>query len=503
MINTELEITFEPAKQGDTKGLLTVRHNKKILHCDRLDISKAKDRTAFANKLNKIYPAVLPDDIREHLILRVETILEEKSRDDEAKASKQNPEPKEIPKEAKESALVVLKDSDLFMQISADISSIGVAGESELCLTIYIIMTSRLLEKPLSAIVQGASSSGKSYVIETIAKLMPKDAVVQAHDFTEQSFYYMEEGSLQHKVIVAGERRHDNNGKDGHAEDNSKAFREMVASGVLRKAVTVKGSDGRPITVMIEQPGPIAYVESSTATVINDEDSTRLLPLVTDESADQTEVVVNALKDEAKGNRIDKSKHDQIIQRNHVMQRLLKPLAVRIPYIDSITLPTTNIATRRTFGHVTSMIKSIAILRQYQKEVHRDSDGGEYIIADENDYAIAYQLMGKILARTYSPLNQKSRDLLDILMDKTKPADESAADAYRFFTNQECQHWAGLSEATVRRRLGSLVWIGIVTVDKGSKPYKYRIEKPELIESVNVGLPEPEDIAERIAIMES
>jgi hypothetical protein len=146
-------------------------------------------------------------------------------------------------------------------------------------------------------------------------------------------------------------------------------------------------------------------------------------------------------------------------------------------------------------------MKAVALLRQYQKDVKHDTDGAGYIEADENDYKITYRLMKKVLARTYSPLNQKSKDLLEILLDRTKPEPNSAVDAYRMFTNQDCQHWVGLSEATVRRRLGTLVWTGIVSVDKASKPYKYRVEKPELAESVDVGLPDPEDIAERIAIM--
>ncbi len=164
-------------------------------------------------------------------------------------------------------------------------------------------------------------------------------------------------------------------------------------------------------------------------------------------------------------------------------------------------MPQTNIATRRTFGHLVSVIKAVALLRQYQKDIKHDKDGVEYITADEKDYKITYRLMKKILARTYSPLNQKSKDLLEILLDKTKPDPNSSVDAYGMFTNQDCQHWVGLSEATIRRRLGTLVWTGIVSVDKTSKPYKYRVDKPELAESVDVGLPDPEDIAERIAIM--
>lgn len=500
MNNVELVILFEQNKSGSTKGLLTVRQNSELLHSDVIDIAKDRDRTAFSNKLHKLYPSVSADYTRKHILEKVQQIIAEKRRVEEEKVNWEKSDPLEAtPPEVKNDARAILKSPDLFEQISSDITSMGVAGEEELCLTIYIVMTSRLLEKPLSVIVQGASASGKSFIIETIAKLMPPEEVVQAHDFTDQVFYYMEQGSLQHKVVISGERLHEHSGKDGEAQDNTKAFREMVGSGYLRKAVTIK--DGEQLTSkIIEQPGPIAYIESTTATTVRDEDATRLLPLVTDESSEQTELVVEIQRKEAKGPKISDVKRQKIIQRHYTVQRFLKPLAVRIPFVDSLSLPTTNIATRRTFGHLVSMIKSVALLRQYQKEM-KINDGIEYIEADENDYSIAYLLMKKVLSRTYSPLNEKSKDLLDKLLDKTKAEPDSTLDVYKFFTNQDCQNLTGLSEATIRRRLGSLVWAGIVTVDKSSKPYQYRVEKPELAESIDIGLSNPEDIAERIAIM--
>ncbi|MFX0194889.1 MAG: hypothetical protein ACFFCW_02110 [Candidatus Hodarchaeota archaeon] len=501
MIDCELDIMLEQDRPGSTKGLLTVQQNSQLLHCDVIDVARDKDRTAFVNKLHKLYPGVSADEVRQYLIEELERILTERRRAEEERANLQENDPLyNTPPEIKDDALAVLKNENIFEQISCNIASIGVAGEDELCLTIYLVMTSRLLEKPLSVMVQGASASGKSFIIETIAKLMPPEEVVQAHDFTDQVFYYMDEGSLQHKIVISGERLQEHRGKDGEAQDNTKAFREMVGSGYLRKAVTIKVG-GQLTSKIIEQPGPIAYIESTTATTIHDEDATRLLPLVTDESTEQTEMVIEVQKREAKGQKISAAKQQEIIRRHHTMQRLLRPLAVRIPFADSISLPKTNIATRRTFGHLVSMIESVAILRQHQKDVKHDADGVEYLEACADDYRIVYQLIKKILSRTYSPLNQKSRDLLDILMDKTTAEPESMVDGYKYFTNQDCQNWTGLSEATVRRRLGPLAWTGIVTVDKSSKPYKYRIEKPELAESIDIGLPDPDDIEERVAIM--
>lgn len=501
----DVKLDFQPDKPHSTKGTMIVYSEDEStslpLCCDTFDIANDKRRRAFINKLTKEYSGISAKKVEQAILEQVGHILVEKRRAGEKAEGEQEIDPLETtPQEVKDAALEMLKGENLFEQISADIGDIGVAGEENLSLVLYVIMTSRLLDKPLSAIVQGASASGKSFIIETIAKLIPPEEVVQAHDFTDQVFYYMDEGSLQHRVVISGERLHEHRNKDGEAQDNTKAFREMVGSGYLRKAVTVK-VHGQLTSKIIEQPGPIAYVESTTATAIHDEDATRLLPLVTDESAGQTQMVMKMQKREAKGAKINVAKQQKIIQRHHTMQRLLKPYTVRIPYIDSISLPQNNIATRRTFGHLVSVIKAVTLLRQYQKDVKHDTDGAGYIEADEKDYRIVYQLLQQILIRTYSPLNQKSRDLLELLLVKTKSDTDSLVEAYESFTNQDCQKWTGLSEATVRRRLEPLVWAGIVSVDQSSKPYQYKVEKPELADSINIGLPDPNDIAERIAIM--
>jgi len=487
----DVKLDFQPDKPHSTKGTMIVYSEDEStslpLCCDKFDIANSKKRKLFIKEVVKEYQGISAEKLEQVMLEQIERIITEKRKAEEQAENKKDADPLETtPQEVKDAALEMLKSPNLFEQISADISDIGIAGEEQLRLMLYIIMTSRLLDKPLSAIVQGASASGKSYIIETIAKLIPPEALVQAHDFSDQALFYLPNGSLIHKVVISGERVHEHRSKDGYAEDNTKAFREMVASGELRKYVTIKGPDGRPKTVTIYQPGPISYLESTTAASIHDEDSTRLLPLVTDESANQTRKIIEAQRREAKGQTISEVKQQEIIRRHHTLQRLLRPFTVRIPYIDSISLPETNIATRRTYNHLKSAIKSVALLRQYQK-----SNTQEYIEADETDYKIAYELMNTVLARTYSPLNQQSRDLLQKVLDHTDTE----------FTQKDCEQWCGLSNTTVRRRISPLVSPGIITVDKDGKPYRYRVTNPELAETADLGLPTPEDIAERIAIM--
>ncbi len=111
------------------------------------------------------------------------------------------------------------------------------------------------------------------------------------------ALYYLPTGRLIHRWVVAGERSRIQNDERAEA---ARALREMLSSGELRKAVPVK-IDGRMQTIVIHQHGPIAFVESTTATRIFDEDANRSLLLSTDESPEQTRRIMTATAMSAQG----------------------------------------------------------------------------------------------------------------------------------------------------------------------------------------------------------
>lgn len=496
---SNIKLDFQPEKLFATKGTLVISIEDQTtpLQLDTLDISNCKKRKQFVEEVAKKHSGIDAEELEQSIMKHAAKILANRNKASKTNEDNQQDDPLEhTSDELKDSALELLKSDKLFDQIARDIGDIGVAGEEKLVLLLYLIMTSRLLDKPLSAIVQGASASGKSFIIETVAKLMPPEALLQAHDFSDQALYYLPPGSLEHKIVISGERIQNQRGKDGFTEDNTKAFREMVASNELRKAVTIKGADGKFKTIIIQQKGPISYLENTTANNIHDEDATRILPLSTDESSEQTQKVIENQRLEAKGQIISESRKLEIIQRHHTMQRLLKPIQVRIPFIDSISLPENSVATRRTYQQLISVIRAVAFLKQYQKvEKTDDATGQKYIEADEIDYARAYDLMNSVLARKYSSLNQQSHDLLCKIRDNTKDNGNG------YFTQADCEKWCGVSNSTVRRRLKPLIFAGVVLVDEGNKPYRYKVEHPELADHIDLKLSLPGDIAERVAIM--
>ena len=292
-----------------------------------------------------------------------------------------------MPDDVRADAEAMLADPNMLNTICHDFERIGIVGERILSLTQYLVGTSRLLPRPLATVTQGITSSGKSYITERVATLLPPESKLLAHAITPQSLYYLPPGGLMHKWIVAGER---SRAKDDQNADGTRALREMLSSGELRKIVTITTDDG-PSSVVIFQPGPIAFSESTTVTTIFDEDSNRCLMLGTDESAEQTRAILDAQGREATSPRPDPT---DTIDRHHALQRMLRRVLVAIPYADLLTklVPANRPEARRAGPQILALIEVVATLHQRQRATV-ELKHGDTITATVQDYATARPLM--------------------------------------------------------------------------------------------------------------
>jgi len=78
------------------------------------------------------------------------------------------------------------------------------------------------------------------------------------------------------------------------------------------------------------------------------------------------------------------------------MQRLLQPYQIAIPFAPFIAerFPTDRVEARRLMPHLMSTIKSVCLLRQYQK---RPENG--VLVADGEDYRLSLKLITPTLRR--------------------------------------------------------------------------------------------------------
>lgn len=298
------------------------------------------------------------------------------------------------PEVTKAAALAMLRDPTLMDRVSDDLEKLGIAGEQVLAATIYLVGTSRLLEKPLAVIIQGVTSSGKSYVPDTVAKLFPPEAVIRAHKITPEALSHMPRGSLIHRFVIGGER---SRRQDDETADATRALREMISDGRLTKLITVR-KGGTFETTQIDQPGPIAYVESTTLQNIRDEDRNRCIILQTDETPDQTRRIISSLASRKAGP--ETSDVVEIVARHWAGQRLLRRCRVVIPFAGRLAelFPSERTDARRAFGHLLSMIEAVALLHQYQRT--EEPADGAVIAATAADFEIARGLVAEPFARS-------------------------------------------------------------------------------------------------------
>lgn len=355
----------------------------------------------------------------------------------------------------------LLRDPNLIDRVIDDAHQLGLAGEEELIPAVYVVGVSRLLPRPLAALVTSASSTGKSFTINTVAKLFPPEVVVEAHRMTPKALETMEQGSLKNGLIVAGERSRI---QGAAAAESTRALRELISDGRLVVCRSVK-ADGEWVTARIVQQGPVAFIESTTLSPaqIIDEDWNRRLILNADESSQQTARIIEAYARQV-ANPPDQGVLDGIIAVHHTSQRLLKQLPVVIPFSSEIGhhFPTERIEARRAIAHCLSLIQTVALLHQYQRE--QDAHGR--LIASEDDYDIVRALFLKPLGRTLKrSLTHGALQLLEFLRQDTGE-----------FTVRDMVAITQLATNTVGGRLRELLDAGQVLVTAqgaGRRPCRY------------------------------
>jgi hypothetical protein len=379
------------------KVTLTAVLNGSPVYGDEINIKPDKARSGFIAALRAKVPSI--DDAQatelEAKLLGIMVEATAKKDDTAAPADAAQPDPiallTEMPKAVVVEAKAMLDDANLMQRVVDDIGLLGVAGEKELRATVYLIGVSRLLDQPLAGIVQGPSSSGKSYVIKKTASLFPPETILRATQLTAQALFYMQPGSLVHRFVVVGER---SRAENDDTADTTRALREMLSEGRLSKALPVK-VNGLIETKLIEQDGPIAYIESTTLTKVFAEDANRCIMLTTDEQPEQTRRIISALAaGYARGMTADAQR---IIDRHHALQRLLQAYSVIVPYAERLgeAIDSHPCEARRAFPQVVSLIQASALLHQRQRQV--DADGR--LIAGADDYRLARHLLAVPMAR--------------------------------------------------------------------------------------------------------
>ena len=247
---------------------------------------------------------------------------------------------------------------DIFV---AELKKCGVVGEERAAKLIYLAVTSRFLDKPISIVVKGPSSGGKSFLARSVLRFHPDSAYYALSAMSEKAIAYSDE-PLKHRFMVIYEAAGLN------SEFQTYLLRSLLSEGEIRYETVEKTASGIEAR-LIRREGPTGLLLTTTAIQLHPENETRLFSLTVTDTQEQTMEVLKALAEERDG-ALDCAKW-------HALQTWIEGGAhlVTIPFAKVLAenIPPKAVRLRRDFAAVLSLIHAHAILHQATRK--RDPQG--------------------------------------------------------------------------------------------------------------------------------
>jgi hypothetical protein len=318
-------------------------------------------------------------------------------------------EKRELSDVDKQAALGLLQQPNLIERLLWDFATVGVVGEETNKLVGYLAATSRLLDKPLAVVIQSSSAAGKSSLMDAVLKFIPAEEQVGYSAMTGQSLFYMGETNLKHKILSIAE-------EEGVAQA-SYALKLLQSEGELTIASTGKDpGTGRMETQEYHVEGPVMIFLTTTAIDIDEELLNRCIVLTVDENREQTRAIHDQQRQNETLDGLLSSKRSLAVRKLYQdAQRLLRPLHVVNPFAASLKFCDDQARRRRDHMKYLTLIRSIALLHQYQREVKAatlEDETVSYIEVQSSDIALANRLADQVLGRSIDELPPQTRRLL-------------------------------------------------------------------------------------------
>ena len=360
---------------------------------------------------------------------------------------------------SKESCIKFLKHPNLLERTNAAIGKVGVVGEEQKRLLLFLIASSYSRDYPLQGLIQGSSGSGKTKLLHSIYDLLPEEVKKALTRVSESGFYNYGKYSLRHKCLFIEDL-------DGLKEDAELALRELQTSQKLISGVSEKSENGKIESVEKVVYGPIASLSCTTRGDYYEDNISRCFVVSVDESGAQTSRIITYQNKLAKGAvNLEEIKKTKAFISNCL--RLLKPCEVVNPYADKVVLPEGVHKRRRLHQMYHLLVGQITYFHQYQRK--KDSKGR--LISESEDMKAAADILLDSIVLKVDELDGSLRQFFE----QIKKHFQDKGEDYSFNRFEVMKH-LHISKTQLHRYLNSLVELEYIQqYGHANRGYKYKI----------------------------
>lgn len=408
-----------------------------------------------------------------------------------ASRAENQPKAKELTTDERKAAESFLETSNLLERTNTLIGQSGIIGESDNRLLMYLIFTSRKMQRPLHIVSFGSSGAGKSHLQEKVAELIPEEDTLSVTSLTGNAFYYFDENELGHKLILIEDL-------DG-VESALYPIRELQSKQKISKTVTIKDKNGNAKTISLTVHGPVCIAGCTTQERIYEDNANRSFLIQVDESEIQDEKIMDYQR-AVSANKINLHAQVQATELLRNVQRVLQPIKVVNPYAEFLKIPRDVFKPRRTNAHYIAFIEVITFYSQRQRQANVDEATGElYIETTLEDIEQANRLMKDILLRKSDELSGACRAYFEKLKNHVQ------TNQLESFSNREIRTALKSNHSQQKKHMIELQRFGYIEKVEGDqkKGFQYRVvsfeEYEELQSRVNTVL---DDILESLKALD-
>jgi len=261
-------------------------------------------------------------------------------------------------------------------EIQNDLTGLGLGDNLGLATLIYLAAAVRATPYKMSVIVEGASGTGKSFLVKTVLGIFPPQAIITLSRITVAAF--VRQSDLRNSVLYVQEKFKDNN--------LDQLMRELLSEGEIIYSLADQE---------IRLQGPTTLIDTTTDSIITGkENRTRsFIAKINRSEAAQASIFEKQKERRTLEGLLAQSRESFIYEKHRQFQEGLdSQLRVVMPFARRINFFSPSRHAPRTFERILNLISAIAYLNQKRKTVHEEN-GTRFIEADEQDFLQAKEML--------------------------------------------------------------------------------------------------------------
>ncbi len=308
-----------------------------------------------------------------------------------------------------DAARQLLAAPDFLYRVGNAIGSLGVVGEKRNRLVVFLAGITKELPEPVSLMVKGPSSGGKSNLIRHVLRVFPRDSIVERTSLSGKAPAYSEV-PLANKILFLQEYR---GGKDAQL-----LLRLLQTEGkIAHEATAIAGK--RAGTRVVEKHATCAVMTTTTEDQIFEDDCTRFLATYVDQSPEQTLAIAKS--------RIQ-TDSQRLSPRLRVWQHAVGLITTgegdfqKPPqWLEFVAenLPLDQVRVRRDWGRFLALCQAVALCRR--------GVGTEPTDITFADYVVAFKVFEPALAATVRAMHPREAELLSAIDELSGKARKGVA----------------------------------------------------------------------------